>query len=87
MPHSCGRYRLADLFLGKPRKVRTAYDRLRMLIQACGSVQIIPQQTLIAFTTRMRFAAVMPRTAWLEGHRNLARRVDSRIIHSRLPGA
>jgi hypothetical protein len=75
MPHSCGRYRLADLFRGKPRAVRTAYDRLRMLIQACGPVEIIPQKTRIVFTTRMRFAAVMPRTGWLEGHLNLARHV------------
>ncbi len=76
MSHSCGRYRLADLFRGKPRAVRTAYDRLRVLIQACGPVEIIPQKTRIVFTTRMRFAAVMPRSAWLEGHLNLARRVD-----------
>ncbi len=37
---------------------------------------MIPQKTRIVFLTRMRFAAVMPRAQWLEGHLNLARRVD-----------
>lgn len=76
MSHSCGRYRLGDHFRGKARTVRTAFDRLRALIEACGPVEIIPQKTRIVFLTRMRFAAAMPRRAWLEGHLNLARRVD-----------
>lgn len=76
MSHSCGRYRLADHFRGKPSTVRAAFDRLRQLIEGCGPVEMIPQKTRIVFLTRMRFAAVMPRKTSLEGHLNLARRVD-----------
>jgi hypothetical protein len=74
--HSCGRFGLADLFKGKDSAVRAAFDRLREIAEACGDVETIPQKTRIVFLARMRFAAAMPRSKWLEGHLNLARHVD-----------
>jgi len=75
MSHSCGRWELEDHFRGKASAVRDAFNRLRELIEACGPVEMIPQKTRIVFLTRMRFAAVMPRTVWLDGHLNLAREI------------
>ena len=76
MSHSCGRWTLDDHFRGKASAVRDAFNRLRQLIEACGPVEMIPQKTRIVFLTRMRFAAVTPRTAWLDGHLNLAREIS-----------
>lgn len=76
MWHSCGRFTLENHFKGKAPNVRAAFDRLRAIIERCGPVEIIPQKTRIVFLTRMRFAAAMPRTKWLEGHLILARRSD-----------
>jgi hypothetical protein len=76
MWHSCGRFTLESHFRGKAANVRAAFDSLRAIIERCGPVEIIPQKTRIAFLTRMRFAAVMPRAKWLDGHLVLARRSD-----------
>ena len=76
MPHSCGRFSLDDHFISKAPTVRAAFDRLRQIVERCGAVEMIPQKTRIVFLARMRFAAAMPRRNWLEGHLNLARRVD-----------
>ena len=76
MPHSCGRFSLDDHFIGKAPTVRAAFDRLRQIVERCGAVEMIPQKTRIVFLAHVRFAAAMPRRNWLEGHLNLARRVD-----------
>lgn len=75
MSHSCGRWELDAHFRGKANAVREAFDRLRQLIESCGPVEMIPQKTRIVFLTRMRFAAVMPRSTWLDGHLNMARAI------------
>lgn len=75
MSHSCGRFSLEQHFRDKPKAIREAFDRLRALIEACGPVEMIPQKTRIVFMTRMRFAAAVPRTLWLDGHLVLARHV------------
>jgi hypothetical protein len=75
LAHSCGTFSLDALFAGKAPSVRAAFERLRSVIEACGPVQMLPQKTRVVFVTRMRFAAAMPRSRWLEGHLILARRV------------
>ena len=81
MSHSCGRFSLDELFKGKAAHVRTAFDRLREVIEACGAVEMIPQKTRVVFLARMRFAAAMPRAKWLDGHLNLAQRsADARFF-------
>jgi hypothetical protein len=76
LSHSCGRFDLTALFKGKDAAVRAAFERFRQIAEACGDVETIPQKTRIVFLARMRFAAAMPRSKWLEGHLNLARHVN-----------
>ena len=56
-----------------PRHLRRGSRRARGL----GPVEVLPQRTRIALHARMSFAALVPRTRWLDGHLVLARRVDS----------
>lgn len=64
-------------FAGKDPGVRRTFDRFLAVIRKLGPVEVLPEQTRIAFHVRMSFAALMPRKRWLEGHVVLARRLDS----------
>ena len=70
--HSCGTYKLDDLFVGCQPQVRALFDRFSEAVTECGPTKVIPQKTRIVFQTRMRFAAVMPQKKQLKGHLVLA---------------
>jgi hypothetical protein len=76
MWHSCGRFTLDAHFKGKAPAVRAAFEKLRDIIERCGPVEIVPQKTRVVFMTRMRFAACVARSKWLQGHLVLASHVN-----------
>lgn len=63
--HSCGRFRLDDLFVRAEPHVRTLFDRLARLIREAGDSRLIPQKTRLVFMTRMRFVNVQVRRTHL----------------------
>lgn len=83
--HSCGRYRLADHFAGKPASLRATFRRWVAVARACGPVTVYAQQTRIVLQSRVRFAGAVVRqgsldaTLWLRrqvGHPLLSRLED-----------
>ena len=65
MWHSCGRFRVDDLFAKSDARVVRLYRRFRRMVEACGPVVVIPQKTRLVFMVRMRFAGVYPRRSSL----------------------
>ena len=65
--HSCGRYRLADHFKGKPPALRRTFDRFVRLAKACGPVTVYAQKTRIVLQARVRFAGAVVRSGWVGG--------------------
>jgi DNA-directed RNA polymerase subunit RPC12/RpoP len=79
--HSCGRYRLAGHFTGKPRILRGTFDRLLRIARAQGPVTVYAQKTRIVFQNRIRFAGAVVRSDWLDVHLWLKRRITHPRIH------
>lgn len=61
MWHSCGRYRLADLFATSQPQVFALFQKFRRMVKACGPSTMIPQKTRVVFMVRMRFAGATVR--------------------------
>jgi hypothetical protein len=78
--HSCGRYRLADHFAGKPRELRAAFDRYVKLARRCGPVTVYAQKTQIVLQARVRFASAIVH----KGSVDAAMWLKRRIAHPRL---
>ena len=76
--HACGRFDPAGLLEGRSQAVVATFERFRDEVLRCGPATILAERTRIAFQARMSFAAVMPRTRWLDGHVVLAKRVRSK---------
>lgn len=64
--HSCGRYRLADHFKGKPQTVRETFDRLVEVARSYGPTTMHAQKTRIVLQGRVRFAGVVVKKNWLD---------------------
>ena len=79
--HSCGRYRLADPFAGKPRVLRRTFNRFASLARACGPVDIYAQKTRIVIQARVRFAGAVGRRDWLDAGVWLKRRACHPRLH------
>jgi len=67
MYHSCGRYRIADHFKGKPAELRRIYRAFLQLARDCGPVLVYAEKTRIAFQVDVRFAGVTVRSNWVVG--------------------
>ena len=65
MWHSCGRYRLDDLFARSEPHVFKLFQRFRRMVEACGPSTMIPQKTRVVFMVRMRFAGATVRKTGL----------------------
>ena len=76
MPHSCGRYRLEDLFARSDPHVFPLFRTLARLVRRCGPVTMIPQKTRVVFTARMRFVNVTVRKSALRVGLILERRLE-----------
>lgn len=74
--HSCGRYRLADHFKGRPRALRRAFDRFVELARGYGPVTVYAQKTRIVLQVRVRFAGAIVHPKWLEATMWLRRAVE-----------
>ena len=74
--HSCGRYRLADHFAGKPVVLRETFDRYVAVARTHGALTVYAQKTRIVMQGRVRFAGAVVRKDWLEANMWLRRQVD-----------
>ncbi|HEV8588883.1 MAG TPA: DUF5655 domain-containing protein [Pyrinomonadaceae bacterium] len=74
--HSCGRYRLADHFEGKPAILRETFDRYVAAARTFGAVTVYAQKTRIVMQGRVRFAGAVVRKDWLDAGMWLKRRVN-----------
>jgi hypothetical protein len=79
--HSCGRYRLADHFAGKPATLRATFRRWVSIARACGPVTVYAQKTRIVLQARVRFAGAVVRGQWLDVGLWLKRRVTHPRVH------
>ena len=76
--HTCARLGEMETHLSRASPaVRATVDAVLDAVTALGPVEVLPQRTRIALHVRMSFAALVPRSRWLDGHLVLARRVDS----------
>jgi hypothetical protein len=61
LSHSCGRFRLEDLFpRAKPGVLKLAREFVAML-RSLGDVQVLPQKTRLVCVARVRFGGFHPR--------------------------
>lgn len=81
MWHSCGRFRLADHFKGKPSALRATFRRLVAVARACGPVTVYAQKTRIVIQARVRFAGAVVNRTWLDAGLWLKRRVTHPRVH------
>ena len=80
LPHSCGSYRLADHFKGKPSLLRETFRRLVTLARACGPVTVYAQKSRIVLLHRVRFLNVVVRKNFLDAGLWLRRKADHRLL-------
>jgi len=80
LAHSCGRYRLAAHFAGRPRELRRAFDRLVAVAREWGPVTVYAQKTRIVLQARVRFAGVTVRKDRLDAHLWLRRRAEHPLL-------
>ena len=78
--HSCGRYRLSDYFLGKPKQVRDVFNAFVRLARSCGPVTVYAQKSRIVIQARVRFAGGAP----LRNYFRAALWLKRRASHPRL---
>lgn len=79
--HSCGRYRLADHFAGKPASLRATFRRWVAVARSCGPVTGYAQKTRIVIQARVRFAGAIVGRRWLDAALWLKRRVTHPRLH------
>ena len=78
--HSCGHYRLADHFRGKPVVLRETFDRYVAAARKNGPVTVYAQKTRIVMQGRVRFAGAVVRKDWLDATMWLKRRVTHPLL-------
>jgi len=61
MWHSCGRFKLEDLFAASEPHVFKTFQKFKRMVESCGPVTMIPQKTRVVFMVRMRFAGATVR--------------------------
>jgi len=61
LAHSCGRFRLEDLFAGSTPETLTIARRYVTMLQDLGDVQVLPQKTRLVCVARVRFCGLEPR--------------------------
>jgi Domain of unknown function (DUF5655) len=76
MWHSCGRFRLEDLFARSDPSVFALFKKFRRIVERCGPVTMIPQKTRVVFMVRMRFAGATVRKSNLRIGLIMRRRLE-----------
>ena len=72
--HSCGRFRLADHFVGKAPVLRGVFRAWLAAARTAGPVTAYAQKTRIVFQARVRFAGAVVHKTWLDAGLWLKRR-------------
>ena len=75
--YTCLKLELEHHFQGKAPAVRELFEQFLAALQAIGPVAVLPEQSRIAFQTRMSFAQLTPRKTYLVGHLVLAKSTPS----------
>jgi hypothetical protein len=75
MWHSCGRFRVEDLFTKSEPHVFTLFQKFKRMVERCGPVTMIPQKTRLVFMVRMRFAGFTVRKSGIRVALILTRRL------------
>jgi hypothetical protein len=79
--HSCKRYALSDTFAGKPAHISDLFEQFREMVETLGPVKVLPYGDMVGFMVRVRFAAAVPKTRWLDIGLWLPRRAESPRFH------
>lgn len=79
--HSCGKFRLEDLFARSNPEVFALYKKLARLVKRCGPATIIPQKTRLVFQERVRFLSCMPRKSYLLCSFGMSRKLTNPRFH------
>lgn len=58
MWHACGDFSVEGFLQGKGHRARELFERFESLIARCGSYEVAPAKTRVAFMGRVRFASV-----------------------------
>jgi hypothetical protein len=58
LSHACGPYSVERFLAGKGAKARELFTRFVRLIASCGSYELAPAKTRVAFMAQVRFASV-----------------------------
>ena len=74
--HACGTWTLEGHFENRDPIVRAIFDAFLAMLEEAGPVTVLPEKTRIAFQSRISFAQLTVRHAWVTGHFVLARRLD-----------
>jgi Domain of unknown function (DUF5655) len=74
--------RLEDHLAGRPAEIAAIVAAVIERARGHGPLIVVPERSRIALQARMTFAALMPRTRWVDGHVVLARR----LAHPRFRG-
>ncbi len=74
--HICSRYTLSDVLAGKSPKAVGLFRKLVAIVRRCGSFQIVPQKTRIAFQVRKGFVGVRFLRDAIECELALPRRIE-----------
>jgi hypothetical protein len=82
--HSCGRFRVADHFRGRPPALREIYRAYLRLARSFGPVHVYAQKTRIVFQREVRFAGVTVRARYVEAGMWLTRSADHPTLLRRL---
>jgi Domain of unknown function (DUF5655) len=78
--HSCGHFRLADHFRGKPVSLRKTFDCYVKAARRNGPVTIYAQKTRIVMQGRVRFAGAVVHKDWLDAAMWLKPRVSHPLL-------
>jgi hypothetical protein len=81
MWHSCGTFRLADHFAGKPPILRKTFTTFVSVARSNGPVIVYAQKTRIVIQARVRFAGAVVRSSWLDAALWLRRRASHPSLH------
>lgn len=81
---SCGRYRVADHFRGRPPELKRVYLAFLRLARSFGPVHVYAQKSRIVFQRQVRFAGVIVRASYVEAGMWLTRASDHPRLLRRL---
>ncbi|GMQ81772.1 MAG: hypothetical protein BMS9Abin05_1208 [Rhodothermia bacterium] len=80
--HSCGKFELADHFIGRPPEFVALYHGIEQVLTSCGECRIEPAKTAILAKRRITFVAVKLRKTYVGLGIRLLRELSSERVNS-----